>query len=119
MKDNKKQNSKHFLDKVKIQRIKGWCLVFLFLVFAFCFPRFLIHTLGEDNPWTSYFYHYGFGLFYTGSGLALALKTGACKFSRYPDKLWFQLIIGGFVFFASFHALWIYLSLRIPFYGNS
>ena len=90
----------------------------LFLIFAFCFPRLLIENLGETNPWTSYFYHYGFGLLYTGSGLWLAVKTKACDFLRSGDRLWFGLIIMGFFYFACLHAFWIHKALSLPIKGN-
>ncbi len=94
--------------------MKSLSALFLFLIFCFYFPRFLIEKLGETNPWTSYLYHYGFGLFYTGSGLWLVVKTKACHFSRSRDRLWFGLIILGFFYFASLHAFWIHMALSLP-----
>ncbi len=98
--------------------MKPLSILCLFLAFAFFFPRFLIENLGETSPWTSYFYHYGFGLFYTGSGLWLVLKTGACNLSRSRDCLWFCLIIIGFFSLAVLHAFWIHKALSAPFYGG-
>ena len=83
----------------------------LFLLFAFYFPRFLIENLGKDSPWASYLYHYGFGFLYTGSGLWLVLKTRACEFTRPKDRLWFGLIVLGFIYFAGLHGYWIYKAL--------
>ena len=90
----------------------------LFLVFAFWFPRFLIENLGKTNPWTSYFYHYGFGLLYTGSGLWLVLKTKACNLSLSRDRFWFGLTIMGFLYFAGLHAFWIHKALSVPLYED-
>mgnify|MGYP003690275881 CR=1 FL=1 len=101
----------------KASRIMWWSLLPCFLAFAFFFPRLLISQLGPSNPWTSYLYLYGFGFFYTGSGLLLAIKSGACKLSRPRDRYWFNVVLAGFVYFAGLHALWIYLSLSIPFKG--
>lgn len=101
----------------KVSHLKWWLMLPAFLLFAFYFPRFLIQTLGPAHPWTNYFYLYGFGFFYTGSGLLLVLKTGACRLDRPMDRFWFKLVVGGFCYFAALHAVWIYLSLSIPFRG--
>ena len=101
----------------KVSQLKWWTAIPLFLAFAFFFPRFLIQTLGPANAWTNYFYLYGFGFFYTGSGVLLMLKTGACNLSRPRDRYWFKIILAGFVYFASLHAVWIYLALSIPYKG--
>ncbi|MCB0377238.1 MAG: hypothetical protein KDD33_01980 [Bdellovibrionales bacterium] len=101
----------------KLGSLKWWLMLPAFLVFAFYFPRYLIQTLGADNPWTSYLYLYGFGFFYTGSGVLLILKTGACNLSRPLHRKWFALIVGGFFYFAIAHALWIYLAISIPYKG--
>ena len=92
--------------------------ILIFLVFAFLFPRFLITNLGPAHPWTNYLYLYGFGVLYTGSGLLLAVKSGACQLNRPRDRQWFKIIVGGWFYFACLHALWIYLSLSIPFRGT-
>ena len=97
--------------------VKWWGAVAAFIVFAFFFPRILISNLGPANPWTNYLYLYGFGFFYTGSGVLLVLKTGACNLSRPRDRFWFKIVVGGFFYFASLHALWIYLAISIPFRG--
>lgn len=101
----------------KVSHLKWWLMLPLFLVFAFFFPRLLLQTWGPSNPWTNYFYLYGFGTIYSGSGLLLVLKTGACNLSRPRDRFWFKLVVGGFLYFAALHAFWIYLSLSIPFKG--
>lgn len=90
----------------------------LLLAFIFTYPRLLAHYLGEENPWASYLYLYGFGLIYFGSGMVLIRKTGACVPGRGRDTFWWNVMLAGFVFFASLHAVWIYLSLSIPFKGG-
>ncbi|MEM7646403.1 MAG: hypothetical protein AAF203_05795 [Pseudomonadota bacterium] len=102
----------------KAINLKLWLGLGLFLVFAFTFPRLLLKAWGPADPWTNYLYLYGFGFFYTGSGLFLVLKTGACNLSRTRDRFWFKITVGGFFYFASLHALWIYLSLSIPYLGG-
>ena len=95
-----------------------WVLYLVaFLVFAFIFPRLLISQLGPENPWTNYFYLYGFGFFYTGSGVWLVLKSGACNLNREHDRFWFKILLAGWAYFACLHALWIYLAISIPFRG--
>ena len=88
------------------------------LAFVYFFPRFLIKTLGVDNPWTSYLYQYTFGLVFFGLGVVMMLRTGACVPGRGRDTLWLQITIGGFVFFASLHAIWIFLALHMPYKGG-
>lgn len=102
----------------KVSQLKWWSLLPLFIVFAFYYPRMLTAILGPANPWTSYLYLYGFGFLYTGSGVVLAVKTGACKLSRPRDRFWFQMIIAGFLYFAGLHAIWIYLAQSIPYLGG-
>ncbi len=106
------------MDQQSASAYKWWLMVPLFLVFAFFFPRLLANSLGPDNPWTSYLYLYGFGFFYTGSGLLLVTKTGACNFNRQRDLFWFKIVVGGFFYFAALHAIWIYLGLSIPYLGG-
>jgi hypothetical protein len=91
-------------------------LVILFVVYFY--PRFLVRTLGPADPWTSYLYQYGMGLMVFLVGLALILRTGACQLGRGRDGFWFKVLLGGFVFFAALHALWILAALHIPFLGS-
>lgn len=99
--------------------LKWWSILPLFLAFAFFFPRILISSLGPANPWTNYLYLYGFGFLYTGSGVLLALKTKACNLNRPRDRYWLKIVVGGFVYFALLHGVWIYLSLSIPYLGGN
>lgn len=85
--------------------------------FIFFYPRFLIDTLGKDNPWTSFLYQYTFGLVFFGLGILLILKTKACVPGRGRDSLWLKFLIGGFLFFFTLHATWVYLALHIPYKG--
>jgi hypothetical protein len=102
----------------KLMPLKGWALLVFLIAFSYVYPRLLINTLGEDNPWTSYFYLYGFGTLYTGSGVLLALKSGACRLSRPRDLFWLRMIIAGFLYFAALHGVWIYLALSVPYLGG-
>lgn len=87
------------------------------LIFVFFYPRFLIQWLGEANPWTSYLYQYTFGLLFFGIGMLLILRTRACIPGRGRDSLWLKILVGGFVFFAAFHAWWVYMSIHWPIKG--
>lgn len=85
--------------------------------FVYIYPRILIALLGKENPWTSYLYQYTFGLIFFSLGILLILRTGACKPGRGRDSLWLSILIAGFVFFASFHAFWVFMSLYWPVKG--
>jgi len=87
------------------------------LAFMYIYPRMLINELGEANPWTSYFYMYGFGVLFFFIGIFIILKSGACNLKREQDRFWFKILMFGMVFFASLHAGWIYLALSIPVKG--
>jgi hypothetical protein len=90
--------------------------VILYTVYAY--PRYLIGSLGLDNPWTPYGYLYGFGLLFFLLGLWLIRAAGACRPGRGHDRFWFGVLIGGFVFFASLHAVWILAALHLPYRGG-
>ena len=47
----------------------------LVLVFTHAFPRILLSTLGMENPWTSYLYHYGFGGLFFLMGMVLIVRS--------------------------------------------
>lgn len=94
-------------------------MIIFSLVFIYFYPRFLIDHFGVANPWTSYFYLYGFGGLFFGTGLLLITKTGACTFGRGRDSKWFKILCAGFIGLATMHAVWIYLALNIPFKGGA
>ena len=95
-----------------------WVVAIALLAFAYKFPRLLIQWLGDENPWTSYLYQYGFGLIFFLIGLWLILKSGACKLGRGRDTFWFGVLLAGFVGFATLHAVWIVLAQRVPYLGG-
>ena len=88
------------------------------LAYAFAFPRVIVAWLGEANPWTSYLYLYGLGLAFFVFGIVLILRTRACTLGRGRDTTWFRVLLGGYVFFASLHALWIVAAQQIPYKGT-
>ncbi len=89
-----------------------------FLAFIYGFPRLIIAWLGEESPWTSYLYQYGFGLVVFLIGIRLIINTGACRPGRGRDTFWFRILLAGFVLYAVTHAIWIILALRIPVKGG-
>ncbi len=97
--------------------VQGLIITLIVLVFVYTYPRLIIHWLGESNPWTSYLYLYGFGAGFFMIGIFIILYTGACKLTRGHDKLWFWVLMLGFLFFATIHALWIVAALKIPYLG--
>ena len=92
-------------------------LVPVVLAFIYIYPRVLIGFLGKDNPWTSYLYQYTFGLLFFSLGILLVLRTKACIPGRGRDSLWLKILIGGFVFFAGLHGIWVAMSLYWPVKG--
>ena len=97
--------------------LRGVTLVLL-LGLVYLYPRLIIAWLGPANPWTSYLYQYGFGLVFFAIGIRLILRTGACRPGRGRDRFWLAVLLVGFVFFATAHALWIVLAQRVPYLGG-
>lgn len=93
-------------------------LIVAILATIYVYPRILISTFGEASPWTSYLYMYGFGAIFFSIGIALILKTGSCKPGRGNDSYWLTWLLGGFIFFATLHGVWIYLALTTPYVGG-
>lgn len=75
-------------------------------------PRFLIDTLGPENPWTSFFYMYSLGGLVFLIGLNIILKSKACNLNLKSDRIWLRATILGFFYFLSLHGIWIYFSLN-------
>ena len=90
----------------------------LVLVIIYFYPRLLVKLLGEANPWTSYLYQYGLGLIVFLIGIWMIISTKACQLGRGHDTFWFRVLLGGFVFFALVHAIWILAALKIPYLGS-
>ena len=96
----------------------GLTVTVILLLFIYFYPRLIISWLGVDNPWTSYLYLYGFGGGFFMMGIFIILRTGSCQLGRGHDSLWFWILLLGFLFFATVHALWIVASLNIPYLGT-
>lgn len=89
------------------------------LAFIHYFPKYIIAVLGEANPWTSYLYMYGLGFIVFVTGIWVVLGNGALRFGRGYDSYWFKVLLGGFIFFATVHFIWILLALNIPYLGGA
>lgn len=97
---------------------KFWGFVTGLMAIIYIYPRIIVGLFGEDDPWTSYFYMYGYGLITFALGMLIVMKSGALKPGRGNETLWFRFLLGGFVFFSTLHGLWIIMSLHIPFRGG-
>ena len=95
--------------------ITAYIVVLIVIIYAY--PRWLVSWGGPEQPWTNYLYHYGFGLAFFGTGLCILLKTGACRLGRGHDRHWFNMLVAGFIGYATVHAVWILLALKIPSLG--
>lgn len=91
-----------------------WGTSALVLVFTYAFPRILLSTLGMENPWTSYVYHYGFGGLFFLIGMVLIVRSRACQLGRGSDTLWFNVMMFGFFAYLFVHGAWILASLYLP-----
>lgn len=99
-------------------RLRNSLIIAGLLAFVFFFPRVIIRLWGAGNPWTSYFYQYGLGLVFFLIGLWVILSSGACVPGRGRDTFWLGILIAGFIFLAVVHALWIWISLVVPYRGG-
>ncbi|MGA1205158.1 MAG: hypothetical protein ACO3ZW_05035 [Opitutales bacterium] len=95
----------------------GTVITLVLLLFIYAYPRLIIHWLGDENPWTSYLYLYGFGAGFFMMGIFIILRSKACQLGRGRDSRWFWILLVGFGFFAAIHALWIVASLNLPYMG--
>ena len=92
--------------------VLAWACVF---GFSYWYPRFLVAHLGEDSPWTSYFYTYGMGfVFFLLSLIWIFTRKKADPIRRRQDMSWLIVISCGFFFMFSLHALWIFLAVHFP-----
>lgn len=100
-----------------MQRFKVPIVITCILAFIFVYPRLLLSQWEPDNPWLNYLYQYGFGLIVFVLGLWIVLSQGSLKRLRGRDSRWLKIMIGGFLVYASVHAVWILLAVSMPFKG--
>ena len=98
--------------------VKAIIIIVAYLSIIYTYPRFLVSVFGMESPWTNYFYMYGFGLLFFGTGLYVIVRSGSCQLGRGRDSFWFKFMIFGYCFLASLHASWIALALSFPFLGG-
>ena len=96
-----------------------WITIPLVLAFIYIYPRVLIANLGEANPWTSYFYQYGFrvGLL-SHRDLVDPETRGPAGWAGAVTHSGSGSSFVGFLFFAIGHAVWIVLALNVPYLGG-
>ena len=75
------------------------------LVFIYFYPRILVELLSESNPWTSYLYHYGFGVLFFSFGMWILLKSGAAQRGRGHDSKWMRILVIGLGAYISVHTI--------------
>lgn len=98
--------------------VKPILIISVLLLITYFYPRWLISMWGEADPWTSYFYQYGFGFLMTAIGIILIVKARSLVFGRGSDTLWFVVLVSGFFFYLALHGFWIYFALNTPFLGG-
>jgi 4-hydroxybenzoate polyprenyltransferase len=80
------------------------------LLVTYFLPRLLSKYLTNENPWTSYIYIYTLGGLFFLIGLNIVVQTKSLNLNQKLDRTWLSNMILGFIFFASLHGVWIYLS---------
>ncbi len=62
--------------------------------------------------WLPYFYQYAVSAFLVAIVAGLALRSKALDLKRSEDAWTLFFVIGGFVFYALLHGLWLYAAWR-------
>jgi len=81
-------------------------------------PRLLMAWLGIDGHWTPYLYQYAMGGIVFVVGLGVILASGACDFKRPGDRMWFGVLVFGYLWYAALHGLFTWLAFAVPFHGE-
>ena len=64
-----------------------------------------------QQTWLPFLYLYGVGGIAFFLGLALIVRTKALRRSFYQHKIWLGILLYGFFFYMSIHAVFIYLAM--------
>jgi hypothetical protein len=67
-------------------------------------PDFLSRLAPEY--WAPYIYQYTAGAVIFLAGLYLIIRHRACVLSRRQDRLWFAVLLAGFLWYAGIHLAW-------------
>ena len=89
--------------------------IVVFLCWAI--PRVVVALLGSGGHWTPYFYQYLLGGLVFGIGLWVIRTSGACSFHRRNDRMYFGVLIFGYMAYAALHAAGFWLAQAAPFLG--
>ena len=66
-----------------------------------------------SHTWLPYIYLYGVGGLLFLSGVIITLKSGSLDLKRPTHRIWFSVLIFGFIWFMVMHALWNMAALEI------
>ena len=64
-----------------------------------------------DQTWLPFIYLYGVGGVAFGIGMFLIFKTNALRSNYNKHKTWIWILFYGYFFYASMHALFIFLAM--------
>jgi len=64
-----------------------------------------------QQTWLPFLYLYGVGGIAFFLGLGLIIRTKALRRSFYQHKIWIGILLYGFFFYMSIHAVFIYLAM--------
>ena len=79
--------------------------------------KYALYYIGPDNPWMSYLYFYGIGIPIYIFMAVLLIRLKAIRLSHRPDRIFLTVITLGFFTLVTWHAVWIWLSLTLPYKG--
>lgn len=89
-----------------------------FIAMVYFWPRYLMGTLGEQNPWISYLYTYGLGvLFFAFTTVWIFSFPSLNPDRRKRDLFWLFVFCGTLIFGITLHGLWIWAAISYPFKG--
>jgi hypothetical protein len=80
-------------------------------------PRLIVAWVGIDGDWAPFLYQYLLGGLVFGIGLWVIRVSGACSFARPQDRMWFGVLIFGYLWYAGIHAVLVWLAVAVPYRG--
>ncbi len=81
-------------------------------------PRAVVAMVGIDGNWAAFLYQYLLGFLVFGIGLLVIRISGACDFSRSGDRTWYNVLIFGYLAYATLHGVLTWLTVAVPFKGS-
>jgi hypothetical protein len=80
-------------------------------------PRLIVAWVGIDGDWAPFLYQYLLGGLVFGIGLWVIRVSGACNFARPHDRMWFGVLVFGYLWYAGIHAILVWLAVAVPYRG--